>query len=66
MKTTLYIDNGGQIECLEFAPCSGTDTWVWDRWKPMTKREATEFQRDIGRPPACETCRAIARRKLAS
>jgi hypothetical protein len=65
MQTTIYMNRGGRIECLEHAPCPGTDTWVWGQWRPITKREATEFERDISSPPACETCRAIARRKLA-
>jgi hypothetical protein len=64
--STLYMDQGGRIECLEYAPYRGSESWAFGDWRPITKREATEFQRDIGRPPACETCRAIARRKLAS
>lgn len=57
----LYMDNGGRIECLEHAPYDGSDSWWQNDWKPITKREALGFEREIGRPPACETCTAIAR-----
>jgi hypothetical protein len=57
----LYMSEGGQIACLPHAPFPGTDTWHNDGWKPITRREAQAFQRDIGRAPACETCMAIAR-----
>jgi len=59
----LYWSERGQIGCSipGHAPYRGTDTWVWERWKAITPREATEFERDVGRAPACETCAAIAR-----
>jgi hypothetical protein len=60
--TTLYMDAGGEIECDEHAPYPGSDTRVFGGWRPITKREAAEFERDVGRPPSCETCMAIARR----
>jgi len=59
----LYWSERGQIGCAlpGHAPYRGTDTWVWERWRPITPREAAEFERDVGRPPACEVCTAIAR-----
>ena len=58
----LYLSESGRIECLEHAPYPGTDTWRWDDWRALTPVEACAFERDLGRPPACETCAAIARR----
>jgi len=62
-KPLLYVSERGQIGCAlpGHAPYPGTDTWVWERWNPITPREAAEFEREIGRPPVCETCAAIAR-----
>lgn len=68
MKTTttsaalkLLWSERGEISCLEHAPFRGTDTWVWDRWKPIKPHEAVEFERDNGRAPTCETCAAVER-----
>lgn len=61
--TTLYMSEGGRIECLEHAPVPGTDTWRWDDWRAITPAEARGFEREVGRPPACETCAAITRRQ---
>jgi hypothetical protein len=58
----LYMDQGGRIECLEHAPYVGSDTWIWNDWRPITRREAQAFERDVGRAPTCDTCAAIARR----
>ena len=54
--TGLYTDQRGRITCREHAPYEGTDTWVLDQWKPLTKAEAARFETEIGRVPACETC----------
>ena len=53
----------GQIGCplRGHAPYSGSDTFVFERWRAITPREAAAFEREVGRPPACETCAAIAR-----
>ncbi|MDP1859235.1 MAG: hypothetical protein Q8K82_11210 [Gemmatimonadaceae bacterium] len=59
----LYMSEAGQIECLEHAPFPGTDTWRWDAWRAITPVEARRFEREVGRPPACEACAAIARRR---
>lgn len=59
--TDLLMSEGGEIACNEHAPFAGTDTRVWGGWAPITKREAAEFTRDVGRAPACETCMAMAR-----
>ena len=58
----LLWSEGGQISCPEHAPGRGSDTWAWGRWLAITPREAAGFEREVGRPPACETCAAIARR----
>jgi hypothetical protein len=62
-KPLLYWSERGQIGCAisTHAPYRGTDTWLWERWKAITPREATSFEREVGRPPSCETCDAIAR-----
>jgi hypothetical protein len=63
-KPFLYMSERGQIGCLlpGHAPYPGTDTWTWERWQAITPREAAGFEREVGRPPSCETCQAIARR----
>jgi hypothetical protein len=43
------------------APYRNSDTWIWERWKRITPREAGAFEREVGRRPSCETCDAIAR-----
>ena len=63
-KTTrLQWNERGQIGCElpGHAPYPGTDTWTWERWRRITPAEAREFGRELGHPPACETCAAIAR-----
>jgi hypothetical protein len=59
----LYMSERGQIGCSlpTHAPYRGTDTWAWERWQAITPREAAEFEREVGRPPSCEACDAIAR-----
>jgi hypothetical protein len=61
-RDALYMDNGGRIECGAHAPHRGTDSWVWREWQAITPRQALAFERDVGRPPACESCTAIALR----
>jgi hypothetical protein len=63
-KPTLLWSERGQIGCTlpGHAPYRGTDTWIWERWKKLTRRETAEFERDVGRAPSCECCDAIARR----
>lgn len=60
----LYWSERGQIGCAlpGHAPYRGSDTWTGERWKKLTPREAAEFEREVGSPPSCETCDAIARR----
>lgn len=61
----LLWNERGQIGCElpGHAPHRGTDTWVWQRWKRITPREAAEFERELGHPPRCEVCAADARRE---
>jgi len=66
-KTTtpkLLWNERGAIGCDRpgHAPYTGSDTWVWERWQRITPREAAEFEREVGRPPACESCEADSRR----
>ena len=58
----LYWDQRGAIACERHAPIPGSDTFVWNDWRPITTSEAEEFAGEVGRPPACETCAAIRRR----
>jgi hypothetical protein len=57
-----YMSQDGRIECGEHTPYRGSDSWVWEDWQPITRAEALAFEREVGRPPACETCAAIALR----
>jgi hypothetical protein len=61
-KKQLLWDEQGQIACTEHAPYRGSDTWVSGRWRPIRTSERVDFEAEIGRPPECETCAAIARR----
>src|SRR4051812_2152113 len=58
--TGLYTDQRGRITCKEHAPIEGSDTWTMDRWKAMKASDATRFEKEVGRAPACETCAADA------
>jgi hypothetical protein len=57
----LFWSEQGEIACGEHTPYRGSDTWVWGRWRKITATEAEGFEREAGRPLACETCAAIAR-----
>jgi len=59
----LLWNEGGEIACAQHAPGAGTDTRVWGRWRPISKAEADEFAREVGRAPECETCRAEKRKR---
>ena len=65
-KPQLLWNERGRVGCSipGHAPYRGTDTWIWERWTRVTPAEATQFQREVGRPIACEACAAIARRDL--
>jgi len=58
----LYWSQRGAIACDRHMPFPGSDTFVWDDWRPITMVEATSFEREVGRPPACDACEAIRRR----
>lgn len=60
----LLWNERGQIGCTlpGHAPHEGTDTWVWERWRPMTLNERVDFAADLGHAPECEVCAARARR----
>ena len=59
-------DENGQTACKDHAPYKGSDTWRSGRWHAVTRREAEEFEREIGHAPECETCAAVARRKAGA
>jgi hypothetical protein len=54
----------GQVGCdlPGHAPYRGSDTWVWERWRPVTLNERIEFAAEVGYAPECEVCAARARR----
>jgi hypothetical protein len=58
----LLISEGGEIACERHAPYAGSDTRVLGRWRAMRTTERVDFQAEVGRPPSCETCDAVARR----
>jgi hypothetical protein len=64
-KPDLFWNERGRIGCAipAHAPYRGSDTWMWERWKRVTPRDASQFERQVGRPIACETCAAIARQE---
>jgi hypothetical protein len=53
----------GQVGCTlpGHAPYRGSDTYRWERWRVMKPAEIEAWTRDVGRPPACETCAAEER-----
>ncbi len=61
MDAKLMWDTRGEIACDAHAPYAGSDSRVWGGWRAITKREAIEFAREVGRPVECETCRAMKR-----
>jgi hypothetical protein len=62
-KPVLLWNERGQIGCTKstHSPHRGSDTWVSERWRVITRNQADEFEREVGHPPSCETCSAIAR-----
>jgi len=63
MDAKLMWDERGEIACDAHAPNAGSDTRVWGGWRKISKREADEFEREVGRQVECETCRAIKRNR---
>ena len=53
----LFWSERGEVCCAQHAPYPGTDTWIWERWRPMTDGEQQEWVRTLGQPPRCEICR---------
>lgn len=62
MNGKLLWSETGEIACEEHAPFRGSDSWVNGRWRPIRLNERIDFEAEIGRPPACETCMTIQRR----
>lgn len=59
--TTLFASEDGRFGCLPHAPFPGSDTWFSEGWHTATKTKMHAFEREIRRPPECETCVAIRR-----
>ena len=59
----LWWSEAGAIACPKHMPFRGSDSFVFGRWRRITKAEIAEFTREVGRAPACETCMAIERRE---
>jgi hypothetical protein len=57
----------GQVGCTlpGHAPYRGSDTYYFERWRVMKPAEIAAWTRDVGRPPACETCAADEREARA-
>jgi len=67
---TLYSSESGRIECADHAPYRGSDTWRFDRYRPMGAAEQADFRAALvgvigPDEPLCEVCRGIARRAKA-
>ena len=62
-RTKLLWNERGQIGCAlpGHAPHEGSDTWVWERWRPLTLNERVDFAAELGHAPECEVCAARAR-----
>ena len=60
--TGLFCSEKGAIACAEHTPLRGSDTWRFDRWRPMTTDDVQAFERELGQKIACETCAAVKRR----
>ena len=63
--TGLFSSEKGSIACAEHTPLRGSDTWRFDRWRPMTADDVQAFERELGQKIACETCKAVEGRKNA-
>ena len=59
------LERAGQIGCEipGHAPYRWSDTWVWERWRPVTLNERIALAADLGQAPECEVCAARARRE---
>ena len=55
-RETLFWSERGEVACAQHSPFPGSDTWIWERWSPMTEEERQEWTRLLGRPPRCEIC----------
>ena len=58
----LYWSEQGEISCAKHAPYRGSDTWRWERWRPMgaaDRLETVAHRKSLGITPTnarCETC----------
>ncbi|MBL8857579.1 MAG: hypothetical protein JNL28_16270 [Planctomycetes bacterium] len=64
-KTKLLWSEQGEIACAKHAPYQGSDSRVNGRWRPIRLDEWIDFEAEVGRAPACETCAAIERNAKA-
>ena len=64
-KKRLLWNERGQIGCElpGHAPYRGSDTWICERWRPISLNERIEFEAELGHAANCESCAASARRE---
>ena len=55
-SSMLFWSERGEICCVIHAPYPGSDTWRWERWRPMMEEETREWTRQLGNAPKCEVC----------
>lgn len=55
-RATLFWSEKGEVCCALHSPFPGSDSWIWERWLPMTEEERREWTRLLGHPPKCEVC----------
>ncbi len=55
-RTTLFWSERGEVCCATHAPYPGSDTWIWQRWSPMTESDKKAWTQVLNRAPACEVC----------
>jgi hypothetical protein len=60
----LLWNEAGQLGCTlpGHAPHRGSDTWVSERWRPLTLNERVDLAAELGHMPQCEVCAARTRR----
>jgi hypothetical protein len=54
--TGLYWSERGAIGCALHTPYERSDTWLWERWMPMTPDDTIDLADMTGQPARCETC----------
>jgi hypothetical protein len=55
-ESGLYWDERGRLACALHTPYELSDTWIFDRWQPMSHDDVIDFADVAGQPARCETC----------